>query len=216
MNSSPRPSVNRPAVVRKSQSSAARGRPRDPAIEARVLDAAVQIYGRSGWPGFSIDAIARASGVGKEAIYRRWIDRETLLQEAVSARWSWLGRIDHGSIADDLNELAERLFDLFAGPMGEVALQLRVDSRRHDAVRALSDPVREAVATMGRAIVRRAIARGELGGRATPALVLDLLVGAIVNHVTSTPPRLRERMIAGSQQFIDDIVRVVIEGFRTG
>jgi hypothetical protein len=37
----------------------ASGRPRDPGLEARVLDAAFSVYARRGWAGFTSEEVAR-------------------------------------------------------------------------------------------------------------------------------------------------------------
>ncbi len=193
---------------------AARGRPRDPKIEARILDAALLLYGRQGWLGFSLDATARGARVSKDAMYRRWKTRETLLQDALRTRWDWVAAIDGGTIAGDLLELGSRTFDTFAGPYGEVALQLRADARRFAELRGLAEPYRELMVSQGRGIVRRAIQRGELPNTVNPGLVMDLLVGGIINHIVSTPRRLREKMLENQEVFTRTIVEVVLRGVR--
>ena len=189
-----------------------RGRPRDPKIEARVLDAALVLYGRQGWLGFSLDAVARGARVSKDALYRRWKTRETLLQDALHTRWDWVATIDEGTIRGDLVQLCARTFDTFAGRYGEVALQLRADARRFAELRALAEPYRELMVRQGRGIVRRAIRRGDLSPAASPGLIMDLLVGGIINHVVSTPRRLREPMLENQDSFIATMVDVVLAG----
>jgi len=95
---------------------ARRGRPRDPLMEVRLLDAALEVYGQNGWLGFNLDAVARRAKVSKDALYRRWRTREALLADALRRRWDWVGGIDSGTIRGDLTELAERAFDMFAVP----------------------------------------------------------------------------------------------------
>ena len=191
---------------------AGRGRPRDPAIEARIFDAALLLYGRQGWLGFSLDAVARGARVSKDAMYRRWKSRDTLLQDALYRRWDWVSTIDAGNVRDDLLALGARTFDTFAGPYGDVALQLRADARHFAEVRAFADPYRELMVRHGRAIVRRAIRRGDLPPAANPGLIMDLLVGSITNHVISTPRRLHETMIAGGPVFVATMVELVLAG----
>jgi hypothetical protein len=41
---------------------------------------------------------------------------------------------------------------------------------------------------------------------------MDLLVGAVINHVASTPVRLREEVLAKSGEFVRQIVEVVLIG----
>jgi AcrR family transcriptional regulator len=43
-------------------------------LEERVQEAACQLYGRVGWAGFSIDAVAREAPVGYSSICLRWPD----------------------------------------------------------------------------------------------------------------------------------------------
>ena len=191
---------------------ARRGRPRDPLMEVRLLDAALEVYGQNGWLGFNLDAVARRAKVSKDALYRRWRTREALLADALRRRWDWVGGIDSGTIRGDLTELAERAFDMFAGSYGEVALQLRADARRFDEVRTFEEPYRERAISEGRSIVRRAIARGDLPETTKPGVIMDLLVGAVINHVASTPVRLREEVLAKSGEFVRQIVEVVLIG----
>lgn len=191
-----------------------RGRPRDSGMDGRILDAALAVYGRVGWLGFNLDGVAREAKVSKDALYRRWRTREQLLADTLSRRWDWVAAIDTGTIRDDLLALATRAFDTFAGPYGEAALILRSDSRHFPEVRTFEEPYRESIILQGRAIVRRAIARGELPAATEPGLVMDLLVGATINHIISTPPRLRERMLGQGPAFIQRIVNVVLAGLR--
>ena len=191
-----------------------RGRPRDPTIEARILDAALALYGRQGWLGFNLDAVARAAPVSKDALYRRWKTREALLQDALHTRWDWVAAIDEGTIRADLLQLATRTFDTFAGPYGEVALQLRADARRFAELRALAEPYREFMVHQGRGIVRRAIQRGDLPQAANPGLIMDLLIGGIINHIVSTPGRLRDTMLQNRDSFTQLLVEVVLTGVR--
>jgi len=71
----------------KNGPPAARGRPRDPSIERRIFESAVELYGDLGWKGFSLDAVGRGAHVSKDALYRRWRSREALLEDALRMRW---------------------------------------------------------------------------------------------------------------------------------
>lgn len=56
-----------------------RGRPRDPAADQAILDAARDLLARKGFTGTSMDEIARRAGVGKDTLYRRWKSKEDLV-----------------------------------------------------------------------------------------------------------------------------------------
>lgn len=58
------------------------GRPRNPDIDRRILDAALDLYAQRGWSGLTMDEVARRAGVGKAALYLRWSSKEDLLGEA--------------------------------------------------------------------------------------------------------------------------------------
>jgi AcrR family transcriptional regulator len=181
-------------------------------IETRIFDAALALYGAQGWLGFSLDAVARGAMVSKDAMYRRWKTRETLLHDALHQRWDWVGTIDEGDVRRDLLELGARTFDTFAGPYGEVALQLRGDARRFAEVRAFAEPYREVMVHQGRGIIRKAIQRGDLPEAVNPGMIMDLLIGSIINHIISTPRRLRDAMMEGGPRFVRTIVDVVLAG----
>ncbi|MCK9541266.1 MAG: TetR/AcrR family transcriptional regulator [Novosphingobium sp.] len=183
-------------------------------MDQRILDAALDLYGRVGWLGFNLDAVAKGAKVSKDALYRRWPTREALIADALRARWDWVAGIDTGAIREDLIALCERAFDTFAGTYGEVALQLRADARRFPEVSLFEEPYREQTMRLARDIVLRAIARKELPASARPSLVMDLLIGGITNHILSTPPRLREQMLAKVDDFVREMVDVVLTGVR--
>lgn len=178
------------------------------------MEAALRLYGQAGWQGFNLDGVARGANVSKDALYRRWKSRESLLDATLRQRFDWIITIDTGNIRDDLLALARRTFEVFAGTYGEVALQLRSDARRFPEVHAFAAPYREMMVLQGRRIVRRALDRGELPGKAKPGLILDMLIGGIINHIVSTPEKLRENMLANSDSFVTTIVEIILQGIQ--
>lgn len=176
------------------------------------MDAALALYARQGWLGFNLDAVARDAGVSKDALYRRWKNRDALLRDALLTRWDWVATIDQGDVRSDLLELAARTFDTFAGAYGEVALHLRADARCFPEVSAFAEPYRELMVRQGRNIVRRAMAKSELSPAINPGLLMDLLIGGITNHIVSTPGRLRGAMLENRSHFIRTIVDAVMAG----
>jgi len=179
-----------------------------------VFDATLSLYGRAGWLGFNLDAVSREAKVSKDALYRRWKSREALLESALRCRWNWVADIDTGDIRQDFLALASRTFETFAGTYGEVALQLRADARRFHEVRAFAEPYRALMVREGRGIVSRAIVRGDLPPAAKPGLIVDLLIGGVINHVVSTPSDLRERVFEESDDFVRKIVEIILQGVR--
>ena len=60
------------------------GRPRDRAIDACVLDAALGELAIKGYAAFSLAAVAEAAGTTRPALYRRWKDKSDLVVDAVA------------------------------------------------------------------------------------------------------------------------------------
>ncbi|QUD85971.1 TetR/AcrR family transcriptional regulator [Phenylobacterium montanum] len=181
-----------------------------------MLDAAIGLYAEAGWAGFSYEALARRSGVGKAGLYARWKSREALLRRTLEARWLAPARIDTGSLRGDLLALAGQIFGVLTSDHAGVARWMPADAVRHPEVEAALTPYREATVSQGRAIVRRAIARGEIAPSVNPGLLMDLVVGGVTNHVSTTPRRLRAAMIAKSERFSADLVDAVLRGVGAG
>lgn len=65
---------------------AARGRPKDPAKRAAILDAAKKLFLSQGFAGTSMDAVAREAGVSKLTVYSHFSDKENLFSSAIEAK----------------------------------------------------------------------------------------------------------------------------------
>lgn len=199
-------------VAEPDRQPAARGRPRDPELETKVFDVALELYGREGWGGFSFDVIAKAAGVGKNAIYRRWPTKAALLHELLQARWLAVDRIDCGNLRDDLRALCRMLFIHLAGPLGNIGLHLQLDIVRHEAVAEALAGYRQDVNRSARTIIQRAMARGEVPEGTSTTLVLDVIAGAVMSHVFATPAGLRQEMMAKSADYTEQLVALMLRG----
>lgn len=186
------------------------GRPRDPAVDRRILDAAVATFAEMGWSGFSVESVARRARVGKASVYLRWEHREDLLTEAVASAFVPIGAIDTGSLRDDLAALARTLLALYAGPHGTAARRMVVESQATPGVSERWAHVRQGQVRAAREIVRRGVARGELPHDTSVALVLDTLCGAAMLHPVASP----EESETARAAYADRLVDLVLTGAR--
>ena len=186
------------------------GRPRDPAVDQRVADAAVRLYGDEGWAGFTVDAVARRAGVGKASIYLRWPNKDALLIGALAGRVVRVADIDTGSVRDDLVELARQLLASFLGDAGRATMRLLIEAETVPAVSGQLAELREAQILAARAIVRRGISRGELHPDTSVTLLLDAVGGGCLNHVLATPSHLRPAVAAGADDYAPSLVDFVL------
>ena len=198
--------------TREKTQDSGRGRPRDPALEDRVFDTAIALYAAGGWSAFTFEAIARESGVGKSSLYRRWPDRGALLADTFEARWIRVKQIDSGTLRGDLTELAEMMFANLTGAHSGVDRWTSLDAMTHPEVRTAIAPYKEEVVLQGRAITHRAAARGEVSQRLNAGLVMDLVVGAVTNHVATTPQHLQKAMLRKRATFISSLIETVLKG----
>ena len=191
----------------RSAASTPHGRPRDPDLEQRVARAALTVFGETGYRGFTVDAVARRAGVGKASIYLRWSDKHGVLVDALHRYLGHIADVDTGTLRGDLIELARQLLDLFLGEAGRAALRLGHDARAIPELAQHFDALRRSQIAAGRAMVRRGIARGDVHADTSVTMLLDCLVGGVMNHVQSTPPELEAQLVDN----VDDYARSLVD-----
>lgn len=99
------------------------GRPRRPQTDAAILDAALELFIEHGLEGASFERIARASGIARATIYRRWRTREALLADALG-RLKETAEQEFGAWRDmPLEQLVAAMVDY--GPKAWVDLDAR-------------------------------------------------------------------------------------------
>ncbi|GLX93367.1 MULTISPECIES: TetR/AcrR family transcriptional regulator [Herbidospora] len=193
------------------------GRPRDAQVDRKALRAALALYAELGWAKFTLDAVARRAGIGKAALYRRWPSREKLIADAIeSALVVPSFDIDTGTLRQDLRELIGSMLAHYLGPYGLAGLRLHVEARAYpELFSPVTGVIRKSRVLEARQMIRRAIARGELGPEASPTLILDTLLGAVLQHVLATPEELREDMRAQAPAYADRLIDFVLTAATT-
>ena len=91
------------------QSSVRHGRPSDPKLDGRFIQAAVDLLKEHGYRALTTAAVAKRAGASTASLYRRWPTKRALVSDiARSLTLSALGNIDTGSLEGDLRELIRR------------------------------------------------------------------------------------------------------------
>lgn len=194
----------------EEQKGSSAGRPRDPDLEQRVQDAVIEIYCEVGWPGLTFDAVARRAGVGKSGLYLRWPTKERLLLETLAARTVPVTLIDTGSVREDLLYFARKMATFYLGPNGLIILRVALEAMTRPELLASVQQQGSTNILAARAIVHRGIARGELPAGTSATLLIDVVAGAVLNHVLATPLHLREQMIQQLDRYIEDLIRFAL------
>jgi AcrR family transcriptional regulator len=167
-----------------------RGRPRDEEFDRRILEAGFEELSRSGISHFSVAAVARRAGVAKGSIYLRWPTREQLIHSCAVQLVSEMNPPSGGSLAADLEHLAEQWAAAFGRPRA-IEVLLRVDADRDDHP-VLFERIFEDTQQAGNRIILQAImdakSRGEIADDISPSLVNRIFVGAMfVEALAHTP-----------------------------
>jgi AcrR family transcriptional regulator len=158
------------------------GRPRDPGIDAAVLDATLAVLDQSGYGRFTLEEVARRAGTTKPAIYRRWPNRQRLVLDALGLRLGDLKAPDTTCTLCDLDECLKVFVAAFRrmppGVIGPLFADCAGDRELRAAfMTALFDPPRAAV----KETLDRAHARGDLRDDVDLNLILDL-IGSFVHY----------------------------------
>jgi len=86
--------------------AARRGRPRDSAVDERVLDVAWDLLLTGGYAGLNVDELAERAAVAKTTLYRRWPTKDHLAIAVVTRMIPFALVPDTGDICHDLTEFA--------------------------------------------------------------------------------------------------------------
>jgi len=86
--------------------AARRGRPRDNAVDERVLDVAWDLLLTGGYAGLNVDEVAERAAVAKTTLYRRWPTKDHLAIAVVTRKIPFAMVPDTGDLCRDLTDFA--------------------------------------------------------------------------------------------------------------
>lgn len=178
------------------------GRRRDHARDGDILDAALEVLAESGYDRMTMDMVAARARAGKATVYRRWQSKAQLVVDAV-------GRLkrdqvdldnlpDTGSLRGDL--LA--LFRPISAGEGERRLQVMAGlasllSQHPDLAEAGNAAIVEPWAAAHRALIARAVGRGEVAATADIAALSQVIPAmAAYRALVQRKPFDREFLVA--------------------
>lgn len=145
-----------------------------------VLTAALELLSESGVGGFSVDEVARRSGVAKTTIYRHWPTREALVVETCSQLSAEQEIPDTGSLDGDLTAILTNIAHLLQTANWSAVLPSIIDNAERDPEFAelVSQIQREHAAPLREAL-QRATSRGELPARTDLSTTVAALLGPL-------------------------------------
>ncbi|OHU93200.1 TetR/AcrR family transcriptional regulator [Mycobacterium talmoniae] len=172
----------------------------------RVLLSAFELLSESGLGGFSVDEVARRSGVAKTTIYRHWPSREALVLDAAARISAEQDVPDTGSLRDDLTTYLCHLGHLLTTARWSSVVPSLVDvAEREPDFAAIHGKVQRGHAAPVRQLLERAVDRGQIPATADLARIISALIGPLYYRRWFS----REPIDDG---FVAAVVRTVISG----
>lgn len=162
--------------------SMGRGRPRSEASAQAVLSAAERLFGTNGYSKTSIEAIAKAAGVGKQTVYRWW-PTKSHLAAAIYEQLAPGSAItpNTGALQSDIATMLRSLFAAYAsGPAAALLGGLIVEAQgSNESVMDFRTGFFDQRRIITVELFERARSRGEIPAGADIDLLSDMLIGAI-------------------------------------
>jgi hypothetical protein len=119
-------------------------------------------------------------------------------------------------VRDDLVEYTCRLIDSKAGPDGWAFLRLHLEATVIPALHAsFSSQIASPHVEGARALLDRALERGDLRPGSPVGLLLDSLYGAVLIKIILSPPGEREQLAQNPRRYAGQIVDFVLRGLLT-
>jgi AcrR family transcriptional regulator len=174
---------------------------------AAVIEAAIDLLATRGAEGFTIDAVAKRSGVARTTIYRHWPEPDALLIDAIAAVCAGPRAVDTGSVRDDLLAVYVGLVDALRSTRLGTVLPVMLDLVRRDPSlkaihrRFVADRRRPAIDA-----VHRAIERGELPAGTDAGTIVDRVAGPIFYRFLVVHDPLSA---AAVERLVDDVLAAV-------
>lgn len=191
------------------------GRKRDQTADARIIEAAIDVLAETGFDAMTMDMVAARAKAGKATVYRRWKSKAELVRDALI----WMSRtsveLDHlpdtGTLRGDLlavlkpysTDHSEKKFRVMAG-LG--SFMSEHPQAAEEALAGIFDPW----TAVNRALVQRAIDRGEVSAGADIELACEVII-SMTTHRTLAQRRPFDRAVYES--LLDHILLPALKNF---
>lgn len=160
------------------------GRRRDPACDAAILAATLDVFVEEGYLGVSIEGVAARAGVGKASIYRRYANKAELIVDAIRTRACVDDLLPNtGDVRADLRSMFQPLVERLRGPDGKVLVTFMGERLRHpDLAAEFERSVIGKKRAHARRLIRDAVKRGELAPETDVDIVAEITPALLWHH----------------------------------
>lgn len=190
-----------------------RGRPRDPSVEERVIEAAKRELAENGIEAFSVRGVARRSGVSRPSLLLRWPDRDSLILETIESISEWPPPNEQASLRDELRAIVGRVVEMGDPTTLGIQFRLVADAARHpELFAAFQDKVMGPAGKRLTTRLERAVAEGELPIDTDCRWAADALVGTVMLRSIGSPG-LRPLSTASQERLVDSMLTMLTRGY---
>jgi len=180
------------------------GRPRSKRSEEAIIRATTSLLADERYADLTVSKVAARARASKSTIYRRWPTKEHLVIEAFN-RWPALLAHDRGDVMSDLLDLYRQFLRILHRPPSNAIMPTLVAERAHNpALAAVFDPLMQRRRDPVRAVLRRAMERGELPKSTDVELAVDAIMGVTVLRMYFIPGNLS---IPAIREFVTVLLR---------
>jgi AcrR family transcriptional regulator len=158
------------------------GRSRDPEVDEAILTAAMDLLAEIGYARLTMDQVAARARVGKASLYLRWPNKVPLVAEAIQHHAAVVPDVPNtGSLREDMEAFLRELLRSKTAAQRAVAAVTGEIASNPELAKAWRQGVAGTLLACTRAIVERAIARGELSAASDVDLLAMLPVTLLQN-----------------------------------
>jgi AcrR family transcriptional regulator len=145
-----------------------------------VLATAFELLSEGGVASFTVDEVARRSGVAKTTIYRHWPTREALVIDACSRMIAQQETPDTGSLEGDVTAILVEIAHLLQTANWSFVLPSIVDTAERDPEFAeIHSRIQRGHTAPLREVLQRAAGRGELSAHVNVSTIVAALLGPL-------------------------------------
>jgi AcrR family transcriptional regulator len=153
------------------------GRPRDPQVDAAIVDAVLAVLADVPYSKMRMDDVAQRAGVAKTTLYRRYPSKVALVRATLEQYLTRFTFLDSSDVEAVLSDITRQQVDEFATGAPGAALSNVCAEANHNP--ELAAVVRQAFRAKRKElarVLRRGIADGQLRADLDIELMVDLLL----------------------------------------
>jgi AcrR family transcriptional regulator len=179
------------------------GRPRDPSIEDRVIEAAKRELAERGFEAFSMRSVARLAGVARPSLLLRWPSRDALIIDTLERLAEWPTAEPADSVRVEIDAIVAQVAALMEPEMLGIQLRLIADAaKHHELYEAFQHKVIAKAGARLTRLLEHAVEDGELRSDTDTRWFADALIGVVFMR-TIRAPGLRPPSHSAQRRLVD-------------